>query len=67
MKINSDSKQVDGDSEGWVGVEGEAPQQVTECRRVHASQGFVRLISLQPPAERLCLISISNGSGGNLF
>lgn len=52
---------------GCGGVEGEAPQQVMECRRVHASQGFVRLISLQPPATRLCLISISNGSGGNLF
>lgn len=56
----------------WMGtaggvVGGEAPQQVTECRRVYASQGFVRLISPQPPAERLCLISISNGSGGNLF
>lgn len=29
-------------------MQGEAPQQVTECRPVHASQGFVRLIS--PPA-----------------
>lgn len=55
-------KWLDWDREGK-----QAPQQVTECGRAHASQGIVRLISQQPPAERLFFISISNGSEGNLF